>query len=236
MDCLYIVIPAYNEEENIDEVIEEWYPLVESPDVKDTSKLLIIDDGSRDHTWEKLREAAAKKPRLLVLHKENGGHGATIYEGYQYALKAGADYIFQTDSDRQTLPSEFGSFWEKREEADILIGNRQHRKDGISRLITSRILRFTVLCAFHVRVRDANTPYRLMKAKALEEELAYVPERYFLCNVILSTAFVKHGKRYLYLPITFRPREKGKNSINLKKIIGIGCRAVFEFYQISGKL
>lgn len=236
MDCLYIVIPAYNEEANIEEVINDWYPVVERNDLSEKSRLLIMDDGSSDHTFQILEQAAALRPRLLVVHRENGGHGATIYDGYQYAILAGADYIFQTDSDRQTLPEEFGKFWEKREEADILIGNRIHRQDGPARVFTAKVLKFVLFSLFHVSVRDANTPYRLMKADILKEELSFVPKQYFLCNVLLSALYAKHERRCFYLPITFRERQGGKNSIDMKKIFGIGRRAVKEFYQISKKI
>ncbi|NLG02426.1 MAG: glycosyltransferase family 2 protein, partial [Clostridia bacterium] len=109
MDNLYIVIPAYNEEETIKQVIDDWYPVVEkiSPD----SRLLIINDGSRDQTYEIMQQYAKTRPQFIPLTKENGGHGATLLFGYHYAIEQKADYIFQTDSDGQTLPDEFPVFW-----------------------------------------------------------------------------------------------------------------------------
>ena len=109
-DCLYIVIPAYNEEENITDVINGWYPVVEKYGSK-KSKLVILNDGSKDNTSKVIKELAKKKPLLEVVNKENSGHGSTVLYGYKYALDNGADYIFQTDSDGQTLPSEFKNFW-----------------------------------------------------------------------------------------------------------------------------
>ena len=68
-------------------------------------------------------------------NKPNGGHGATVLYGYKYALKNGADYIFQTDSDGQTLPEEFEPFWKRRQKYDMVIGWRKDRQDGISRVL-----------------------------------------------------------------------------------------------------
>ena len=111
MESLYIVIPAYNEEENIKHVIQDWYPVVERHAAGGVSRLLVIDDGSRDRTYEILQEFCESYPLLEVVTKPNAGHGATLLFGYHYALKHGADYIFQTDSDGQTLPEEFEPFW-----------------------------------------------------------------------------------------------------------------------------
>ena len=141
MQSLYIVIPAYNEEENIEQVLEGWYPIVEKHRGNGCSRLVVIDDGSRDRTYEILAAYAKKHPLTIALHKENSGHGATLLYGYQYALEQGADYIFQTDSDGQTLPEEFEAFWEKKDRNDMVIGNRNKREDGFSRVLVTKTLK-----------------------------------------------------------------------------------------------
>lgn len=110
---LYVVIPAYNEEENIISVVEEWHEkLVKLPSRGGGVKLLIVDDGSKDSTYKILKELSLTRKLLIPITKKNGGHGSAVLEGYRYAIENGADYIFQTDSDGQTLASEFESFWE----------------------------------------------------------------------------------------------------------------------------
>lgn len=231
MDKLYIVIPAYNEQENIEEVVKDWYPVVEKTGSE--SRLVVIDDGSKDATYAKLLELAKNRPQLQPLHKENGGHGATILYGYRYAIDHGADYIFQTDSDGQTLPSEFDAFWKLRKEYDMVIGHRKGRQDGISRVFVTKVLKAVCLLCFHVSVQDANTPFRLMKAKSLKKEIGYIPKDYNLSNVIVSVLFIKKGYAVKYLPITFRPRQGGVNSINMKKIFKIGQKALKDFSAIN---
>ena len=71
MDKLYIVIPAYNEEENISAVVEDWYPVIEKHHGDGESRLVIIDDGSKDSTYEILKASAQDKPLLLPLTKLN---------------------------------------------------------------------------------------------------------------------------------------------------------------------
>ena len=120
MEKLYIVIPAYNEQDTIEQVAREWHEVVAN--ISKESKLVIINDGSKDNTYEKLCHLKESLPQLEPLTKQNEGHGATLLYGYQYALDHGADYIFQTDSDGQTLPSEFGVFWEKRHDYSVSLG------------------------------------------------------------------------------------------------------------------
>lgn len=232
MDSLYIVMPAYNEEENIGGVIEEWYPIVERYSAGGESKLVIIDDGSKDRTYEVIRRYADSRPLLVPLTKMNEGHGATLLYGYHYALEHGADYIFQTDSDGQTLPEEFEKFWEMRKESEVIIGDRNHREDGFSRIFVTKVLKAVIRIVFGVNIADVNTPYRLMKGDVLERYIVKVPEKFNLSNVFLSVLFVKGNERVTFLPITFRKRQGGVNSINMKKIVKIGFHAVRDFYKL----
>ena len=234
MDKVYAIIPAYNEQDNIRKVIREWYDVIAR--TGEESRLVVIDDGSKDDTYRIISEEAADKPALIALHKENSGHGATLLFGYRYALECGADFVFQTDSDGQTLPSEFEMFYKRRNDYPFLIGQRKDRKDGFFRIVTTRILRYVVRAVFSVDLKDINTPYRLMTRDFLEDALRYIPEDFNLSNVILTVVAARKGYRGLYIPITFRNRQGGKNSINVKKIIKIGFRALRDFCMINKKL
>ena len=234
MDKLYIVIPAYNEEANIETVIKEWYPVVEK--YGNDSRIVVVNDGSKDNTLEILNKIAVNYPKLIVLPKENGGHGSAVIYGYKYALKEGADYIFQTDSDGQTRPKEFGPFWANRENYDMVIGHRKGRQDGISRFFVTKTLKLVLKLIFGVWVTDANTPYRIMKADALSKCMDLFDDNYNLPNVIISVAMKKRKYKVLYRHITFRPRQGGVNSINLKKIFGIGYKALNDFRAINKKI
>ena len=233
MDTLYIVIPAYNESENIKRTIEEWCPVVEKHNGGGASRLVIINDGSRDDTYEIASAECETHPLLTVLTKPNGGHGSTVLYGYRYALENGADYIFQTDSDGQTDPAEFEKFWQIREGSDAIFGNRTSRGDGFSRAVVEKVLCAVLWTYFHVSVPDANAPFRLMKASTLQKYIGLIPKDFNLSNVILSVIYAKKGCKVKYIPITFRPRQGGVNSINMKKIFGIGRQAVRDFRKIN---
>lgn len=236
METLYIIIPAYNEEANIKNVIDDWYPIVEKHNGNGDSRLVILDDGSKDDTYHIVCECAKDRPLLRPMTKKNGGHGATVLMGYRYAIECGADYIFQTDSDGQTLPSEFEQFWEKRQKFDMVIGQRTKRQDGTSRLIVTKVLKTVIHFMFGVKVADANAPYRLMKHDSLKNAISVIPEDYNLSNVIMSVVYEKMGYTVKSIPITFRPRQGGVNSINIKRIIGIGWRALKSFYRLNKEI
>ena len=233
-DTLYIVIPAYNEEMNIEAVAREWHDVAVS--CGETSRLVIIDDGSKDGTYQKLCSLAQELPQLTALTKPNGGHGATVLYGYHYALSAGADYIFQTDSDGQTLPAEFPAFWEKRREYDAIIGNRSAREDGFARIVVTKVLKAVLFCIFGLVITDANTPFRLMSRRVMETYVPRIPEGFNLSNVMLSVLLLHGKEKVLYLPITFRPRQGGVNSINLRRIVKIGRQAVIDFWHIRKEM
>ncbi len=230
-DRLFIIIPAYNEQANIKQVVNDWYPVVEKYGTD--SRLVVIDDGSRDSTYRILQDLSKDMPKLTALTKPNGGHGATVLYGYKYALEHGADYVFQTDSDGQTLPSEFEPFWISRTKYDITVGYRNKRKDGLSRILVTRILRLVVFLCFRVYVLDANTPYRIMSAQTLRDNIKLIPDDFFLTNVALAAIYKKRGQKVHFIPITFRPRQGGTNSINLFKIFRVGLSSLSSFSKIN---
>jgi glycosyltransferase involved in cell wall biosynthesis len=170
---------------------------------------------------------------LEAITKPNSGHGATVLYGYRYALANEADYVFQTDSDGQTLPSEFWQFWENRESYDFQIGFRKDRQDGFSRVFVTKTLRLVLFFQFGLWITDANTPFRLMSSETLAEMLPRIPEKHNLSNVLLTVLYYKEKKNIKYYPITFRPRQGGMNSINFIRIIEIGWKAVKDFSSLQ---
>ena len=196
----------------------------------------MIDDGSKDNTYAILQDLAKTRPLLQPLTKPNGGHGQTLITGYRYAIEHGADYVFQTDSDGQTLPQEFEAFWELRNEYDAVLGNRPNREDGASRKFVENVLRMVVRTIFGVSVPDANAPFRLMRAELVKKYLPKMPEDFNLPNVMLTTYFAYFHENITFREITFRPRQAGKNSINLRRIFKIGMKAVKDFMRLRKEI
>ena len=235
-DILYIVMPAYNEAENIEAAIEEWYEIVRLHCGGGKSRLLVINDGSTDDTEIKAKRLCDDKPLLRVITKENGGHGSAVMYGYKTALEAGAEYIFQTDSDRQATPAEFEGFWRQRERFDVIIGNRFMREDGASRIFVSKTETVLLAAFMHVHVKDANAPYRLMSAYALNNAIKYLDDDECIPNMMLAAVFKRLQLHVLYKDITFKARSAGHNSLNIKKISKMGIDALKRMIKIDERL
>ena len=237
MSKIFIVMPAYNEADNIEETIQQWYPIVEKLSLGGVdSKLIIANDGSKDNTFAIMKGLKGKYPLFEPLDKPNSGHGATVLYLYRYAIENSADYVFQTDSDGQTNPEEFWQMWDHRNEYDFQIGNRVERQDGGSRIFVAKTLRLIVWLIFHEWIKDANTPFRLMKANKLHKVLAVIPKDFFLCNVAISAIAKKWNYKIGWYNISFAPRRGGKNYINMRRILKIGLLALLELNRLSRKL
>ncbi len=231
MDNLFIVMPAYNEAENIRSVVREWYPVLEL--AGDNSRLVVADSGSTDETDKVLEEMCNEYPKLLILKDTLKQHGPKLIALYKYAITNGADYIFQTDSDGQTLPSEFTQMWNKRNKRDALIGHRIKRGDGASRAFVEKVVCFLLRLYYGVRVPDANAPFRLMRAELVSKYIDRFDEDYNLPNIMLTTFFAYYKENIEFCPITFQNRQGGVNSINIAKIIKIGWRALSDFREFK---
>ena len=185
MENLYIIIPAYNEEANIAKVATEWHEIVKK--LGNDSKLVIINDGSKDSTLPILENLQEQLTNLVVLNKANGGHGDTILYGYKYAIDHHADYVFQTDSDGQTLPKEFWGFWEERKNYNAIIGYRKNREDGISRVFVTKVLKLVIKVAFKESVVENVTG------------LMFKTENVKSLAMLMQNVIENHPKKYLQL-------------------------------------
>lgn len=229
-NVLYIVMPAYNEAENIERVVKSWYPQLEG---KWGSKIVIADSGSTDATHTILLGLQQKYPDLEILSNTKVQHGPKLIALYDYAITHGADYIFQTDSDGQTSPEEFNDFWELRSEYDAIIGKRISRGDGRVRSLIESVLCKILYIYFGVSIPDANAPFRLMKTELVQHYLKRFPEDYNLPNVMLTTYFAFYKENIRFESISFKSRQGGANKISFKKIIKIGLKSLQNFYYFK---
>ena len=230
METLYIVMPTYNEEENIRNVVAEWYPILDLASKK--SCLVISDGGSKDKTLDILYELQKEYPKLIILPRPNTDHGTKVTLLYKYAIECGADWIFQTDSDGQTLPSEFEQFWNLRNEYDVILGNRVVRGDGKDRKFVENVLRTYIRLFWGVWVPDANAPFRLMKSCVVDKYINIIPDKFNLPNAFLAACFSKYKEKLKYIVITFQPRAAGENYINWNRIFKIGYDSIKNFIKI----
>jgi len=219
---LAIVMPIYNEEANIYNVIHEWLPILDKTGVQ--FEILAINDGSRDATLAILKKLEQENlGKIITVDKPNSGHGRSCRFGYELALKRQAEWVLQIDSDGQCDPVYFPEFWSQRTEADCVFGVRKTRGDGFARKLISKTCGFLSSLVAGVQVRDANVPFRLIRREALAQALPKVPEDFDVQNIGLTIALKRSRNiRWKYVPIHFRDRQGGVNSINLPKIARMG--------------
>ena len=231
MDTVYVVMPAYNEEANIEEVVKSWYAVLRGK--SSGSRLVIADSGSTDNTHSILLGLKKKYPKLEVLSKTGKYHGPKVIALYKYAIKKEADYVFQTDSDGQTNPDEFEAFWKDRKKYDGIFGNRTVRGDGKNRAFVEKVVCKLLKMYFGVKVPDANAPFRLMKTKTVEKYLNRMKPNYNLPNIMMTTFFSYYREKCKFVAISFKPRQGGVNSINISKKEGIGWQALWDFREFK---
>ena len=230
---LAVVMPIYNEAANIADVLREWFGCLDrvAPDFV----FFAINDGSKDNTATVLDSLSGQLgSRVRVVNKPNSGHGRSCREGYELALAAGAEWVFQIDSDGQCDPKFFESLYQERRGRDCVFGYRRTRDDGFGRMLITRSYRLLLWGLTGAFMRDANVPYRLIRASALRTALGRVPPDVDLQNIALTISLKRQSDlRWKDLPIHFRARQGGENSINYHKIAKMGARFLRDFRRIS---
>ena len=229
---LAVIIPTYNEEENIGAVLDEWLGVLRT--LSDRFLILVINDGSRDRTASIVETIAAQNPEVILWKKENHGHGITCRMGYEQALAIGAPWIFQIDSDGQCDSRFFPELWANRETADVLYGIRVSRDDGILRTLTSWFCCWGTFLWTGRYLRDPNVPYRLMRCDALARALKRIPDDFHLYNVALTLALKRDSAlRWQYRSIHFRNRPQGISSTNIPAVVRSGLRMLADLKRVQ---
>ena len=219
---LAVICPVFNEQDNVQKVCEEWLATLDKVVGKNHYAWIFFNDGSTDETLNTLQFLRNRYPQVIVIDKKNTGHGPTCLYGYKYAIEQNYDWIFQIDSDGQCDPQFFLKFWENKDNFSWQFGKRVSRDDGFMRVVISKILSLVVLIASGVYVSDPNVPYRLMPTKPLKDFLYFIPENFFLANVVVSV-FVNSKFGIKWHPIHFRARFSGVSKVRGFKFAKIAC-------------
>jgi dolichol-phosphate mannosyltransferase len=161
---LSIVLPAFNEEDNIEGAVEEAREVAER--LARAWEVIVVDDGSRDTTAARVLAISQEEPRVrLISFPRNRGYGAALREGFGAAQ---GDLIFYTDSDRQFDMNELRYFLPLMERTDVALGFRVYRYDAVLRCVLSWIFNRLVSLLFRVRVRDVDCSFKLFRREVLE--------------------------------------------------------------------
>lgn len=148
-----LVIPAYNDETTVGKLIADADYLLK--EVCTDYEIVVVNDGSKDNTYEVLKETAAKYPRVRILnHESNKGFGETIKELYFSGQK---DFVFSLPGDYQYAPKELLTMSKGLDRYDFVIGERVNRSDPPRRKLQSHIYNTMLRIAYGNVHRDVNS-------------------------------------------------------------------------------
>ncbi|MEQ6123913.1 glycosyltransferase family 2 protein [Pseudotenacibaculum sp. MALMAid0570] len=224
MSELKIIIPVYNEEGAISDVISDWTQTLNSLEIDYT--IYTFNDGSKDQTLNILNQLAKENQKLYVVDKPNSGHGPTILKGYKENLDA--QWLFQIDSDNELKANEFEKFWKARNDFDFLIGYRIQRNSPLPRIITTLISRLTVGFFYGNRVKDVNAPFRLIRTSKFHDDILRIPDDTFAPNLIVSGIANLRKLRIQQFPVTHHHRETGEVSIKKWKLFKAAFKSLIQ--------
>lgn len=210
-----LVLPAYNEEEVIEQAIREADEGLRA--VTDDYEILVVDDGSRDLTGERAVRAAQDRPAVRVVrHEVNRGYGAALRTGFQAATKP---YVGFTDADCQFHVREIGRLTGLLDDCDIACGYRLNRQDPWYRLLYSRIYNGLVRLLLGTGVRDCDCALKLFRREVLDE-LPLTTDG-FLVNAELLARARMAGKSVIEVGVTHRARPLGRSTVSVLHTIPV---------------
>jgi len=230
MEKIVIVMPVWNEAENIKEMVEVLLNQ-EFPKIDADMNLLIVDNHSKDGTDRIAEEASKKYKNVHLIEQDNTGLGWAYIRGFQYATKKlGADAVMEMDADFQHPPRFVKSMVDAYlNGADYVIGSRYVKGGGIpSEWALSRKLvsyfgnLFIRIVLFKPGIHDLTTGFRLTKVKGvldkIDLEQLMEPTR-FSHKVDLLYQCLKNSKKTVEIPLQFAARTKEKSKFNWKEMV-----------------
>ncbi|HYN04647.1 MAG TPA: glycosyltransferase family 2 protein [Vicinamibacteria bacterium] len=163
---LSIFFPAYNDAGTIASLALVAHMTART--LTDDYEVIVVDDGSPDHTGALLDEMATHFPWMKVVHHEtNRGYGGALRTGF---LTASKDVVFYTDGDAQYDPREMVKLWEALSPAvDFVNGYKISRHDPLHRVVIGRAYHWFVKLAFSLRLRDVDCDFRLVRRRVFEK-------------------------------------------------------------------
>ncbi len=211
---LSVVIPVYNEKDNIMPLYEELKEVLNSLNL--SYEIIFVDDGSTDGSGEILDEIAEKDETVMVIHfRRNFGQTAAISAGFDYA---DGEVIITMDADLQNDPHDIPRLLEKIEEGyDIVSGWRKDRKDPYwSRVFPSNVANWIISKITGVYLHDYGCTL-----KAYRREIAKELKLYGELHRFIPALASEIGVRIAEIPVNHRPRYKGKSKYGLTRIFKV---------------
>lgn len=214
-----VIIPTYNEMENIPKLL----PVVLAQD--DSIEILIVDDNSPDGTAEYVEQFASQNNKVNLIKRESKlGLGTAYISGFKYALQHNYDYIFEMDADFSHDPKEIQNFLKAVKNSDLVLGSRYIHGVRVlnwpmRRLLLSFFASVYTRIITGMHVRDATGGFKCFRRKVLETiDLKRVRSNGYSFQIEMTFRAYAKGFKIQEIPIVFIDRVKGKSKMS-KKIV-----------------
>jgi len=226
-----VIVPTYNERENIETVLGIVFGL-EIPGLD----VLIVDDNSPDQTAAVVKEMMATNDRLFLLERSGKlGLGTAYVAGFEYALEKGYDYIFEMDADLSHDPRVIPNFLKLIEEADLVVGSRYITGGGVVNWPRRR-LALSVFASKYTRaitgmpISDCTGGFKCFRREVLEAiPFDGVRSNGYAFQIEMNFKTWKRNFRIRELPITFTDRTVGKSKMSNRIVF----EAIFMVWKIK---
>jgi len=199
---LTVVIPVYNEVENIGEILKRVQA------TKLAKEIIVVDDGSKDGTRDALRDLDGRENVRVILHERNQGKGAAVVTGLRAAQ---GDVLLIQDADLEYDPREYPILLQPIEEgkADVVYGSRflgaPHRVTMFWHLIANRLLTFMTNILYNTILTDMETGYKVFRREVIEG--MNIRAKRFDFEPEFTAKVLKRNYRIFEVPISFNPRD-----------------------------
>lgn len=207
---LSLIIPVYNEAQNLQPLLEEISAALERRDLN--YEVVFIDDGSRDGSFAVLQDLARANPHVAAIRfRRNFGQTAAFAAGFKYAT---GDVIVTMDADGQNDPADVPAMMDKLDEGyDVVNGWRQERKDSfLVRKVPSRIANALITRASGVRLHDRGCSLRAFRAPVVQELHLYGEMHRFIPEMVNAAGFSMSE-----VPVSHRARTAGTSKYGLSR-------------------
>jgi dolichol-phosphate mannosyltransferase len=228
-----VIIPTYNESQNIQIIIPQIL------DKNKTIEVLVVDDNSPDGTGPIVDKMIARDNRIKAIHRQSKSGLVSAYKaGFKYALQNNYDLVFEMDADFSHDPKYISRFFETINEADLVLGSRYIKGVNVinwpmSRLILSYCANFYTRLITGLPIRDSTGGFKCFRKKVLESiDLDKVKSNGYAFQIEMSFRAWKKGFRIKEIPIVFEDRRVGQSKMS-KKIIREAVWVVWKLKILS---
>ena len=202
------VLPAFNEEENIEVATRRMAAVFDSLGFKDW-EVIVVDDGSIDRTGEISDKLAAEDAHIRVFHHSpNQGYAQALKTGFTSARHS---LIFYTDSDNQFDVKELANVLPLIQDCDIVNGFRIYRFDPLTRLVLSWGFNLLVRIVFRIKVRDIDCAFKLFRREVFDK-VTIESKKFFVDAEVLAKAR-HYGFRMKEIGVRHYPRPAGRSTV-----------------------